>query len=215
MLAKTKRKPGNREQRQRTSPRTFDSRLLLLGMDHEQPTATTSGEAGWPSPVGLCTGIGAVIVGQIFTLAYYWLLCNGALGKPVRIQDAKRSDEGGWSWARVGEHLMQPEGFLLLGGYLSGTWMFRWMPASYYSFEGGVRWDHVLVQLLLTDLLQYLMHLGEHKISPQIYKLSHKPHHVYTSPRLTDAFSGSPSDTILMILVPLFATAQLVHCNVW
>merc|ERR1712146_735383 len=27
--------------------------------------------------------------------------------------------------------------------------------------------------------------------------------------------NGSETDTILMILVPLFVTAQLVHCNVW
>jgi sterol desaturase/sphingolipid hydroxylase (fatty acid hydroxylase superfamily) len=169
----------------------------------------------WPSPVGLFTGIGAVIVGQIFTLIYYFLLTKGALGKPVRIQAAKKGEDPAWSWLRILEHLSQPEGFLLLGGYLCGTWMFRLMPSSYYSFEGGVRWDHVAAQLLLTDFFQYLMHLLEHKLSPEIYKFSHKPHHVYTSPKLTDAFSGSPTDTILMILVPLFATAQLVHCNVW
>ena len=30
-----------------------------------------------------------------------------------------------------------------------------------------------------------------------------------------DAFNGSVTDTVFMILVPLFITAQSVHCNVW
>ena len=45
--------------------------------------------------------------------------------------------------------------------------------------------------------------------------MSHKPHHRFTNPRLFDAFNGSATDTFLMILVPLFLTSRLVHCNVW
>uniref|UniRef100_A0A7S0MFF9 Uncharacterized protein n=1 Tax=Cryptomonas curvata TaxID=233186 RepID=A0A7S0MFF9_9CRYP len=41
-------------------------------------------------------------------------------------------------WNGVLSHLSQPEGFILLGGYLSGTWMFNLMPKSYYSWDGGV-----------------------------------------------------------------------------
>ena len=112
-------------------------------------------------------------------------------------------------------HLSQPEGFVLLGLYLSGTWMFRLMPVSYYSFEGGVDWTLVLVQLLLQDAMQTLMHFAEHKISAEIYRRTHKPHHRFLNPRLFDAFNGSTGDTVFMILIPLFITAQLVHCNVW
>ena len=59
------------------------------------------------------------------------------------------------------------------------------------------------------------MHLAEHKLEPEIYKKSHKPHHRFKAPRLFDAFNGSVADTVLMILIPLYITANLVHCNVW
>ena len=49
--------------------------------------------------------------------------------------------------------------FLLPGGYLIITWMSGWMPASYYSLDGGINWFHVLCQLLITDFFQYLMHV--------------------------------------------------------
>ena len=93
--------------------------------------------------------------------------------------------------------------------------MLRLMPRSYYSCEGGIHWGHVAAQLLLQDLIQYLMHLGEHKLSSAFYRASHKPHHRFTNPRLFDAFNGSPTDTFLMILVPLVVTARLVDANVW
>ena len=60
------------------------------------------------------------------------------------------------------------------------------------------------------------MHRAEHAISPYLYRLSHKPHHRFTNPRLFDAFNGSVADTILMILVPLYTTAVCVRgVNVW
>ena len=40
-------------------------------------------------------------------------------------------------------------------------------------------------------------------------------HTCYTTYRLFDAFNGSPTDTFLMILVPLSLTARLVNANVW
>ncbi len=49
----------------------------------------------------------------------------------------------------------------------------------------------------------------EHKISGWIYRMSHKPHHRFLSPKMFDAFNGSVTDTIFMILVPLFITAQV------
>ena len=121
--------------------------------------------------------------------------------------------------------MAQPEGFVMLGGYLTIYWMSGFMPASYYSFSGGIIWKDVFAQLLFQDLVQYIMHVGEHEIDKLIFKnvgvktsiypSSHKPHHRFTNPRLFDAFNGSPTDTFLMILVPLFITAQLVHTNVW
>jgi sterol desaturase/sphingolipid hydroxylase (fatty acid hydroxylase superfamily) len=112
-------------------------------------------------------------------------------------------------------HLAQPEGFVMLGGYLIGTWMFGLMPASYYSFSGGINWFHVAAQLLIQDGIQFVMHFLEHKLDPRIYKASHKPHHRFTNPKLFDAFNGSLADTFFMILVPLVITARLVNANVW
>lgn len=167
-----------------------------------------------PKPLGLSLGIFAVVVGQICVLMYHWVHRAGLVrGSHTAIQQVGAPEydfkEGLLS------HLAQPEGFVMLGAYLSGTWMFRLMPASYYSFEGGINWYHVAVQLLLQDFIQYIMHRLEHAVSPSFYKASHKPHHRFTNPRLFDAFNGSMADTTLMILVPLYITALTVHCNVW
>ena len=92
-----------------------------------------------------------------------------------------------------------------------------------------------VVQLVINDFLQTIMHLAEHKVSPAIYKVctlyqltctfprafllltnmhctqsSHKPHHRFLNPKLFDAFNGSVADTVCMILIPLSVTAQLV-----
>jgi len=102
-----------------------------------------------------------------------------------------------------------------LGSYLIGTWMFKLMPASYYSLEGGVQWQHVLSQLVVTDIVQTLAHYAEHKVNATFYKYSHKPHHRFINPRWADAYNGSCADTIFMILIPLVICANSVHCNVW
>ena len=47
--------------------------------------------------------------------------------------------------------------------------------------------------LLIQDAIQYAMHVGEHSISPWLYKNSHKPHHHFTNPRLFDAFDVTTS----------------------
>ena len=59
------------------------------------------------------------------------------------------------------------------------------------------------------------MHLVEHNAHPLLYKQSHKPHHRFTNPKMFDAFNGSPTDTLLMILIPLAVTARIVPANVW
>ena len=75
----------------------------------------------------------------------------------------------------------------MLFAYLIGTWMLGLMPASYYSFSGGIIWQDVAIQVLLTDFIQYLMHIGEHEVDKlilkstgvktSVYPSSHKPHH--------------------------------------
>ena len=147
----------------------------------------------YPSPLGLSLGILAVVVGQIFVLLYFWLRRSGHLGQTTSVQKGGAPPyvftEG------LATHLGQPEGFVMLGTYLIGTWMFGLMPASYYSFQGGINWSHVALQLLAQDGIQYLMHLVEHKLDPRLYKASHKPHHKFTNPKLFDAFNGSATGT--------------------
>ena len=45
---------------------------------------------------------------------------------------------------------------------------------------------------------------------PGALQSSHKPHHRFLNPKLFDAFDGSVTDTVCMILIPLAVTAQLV-----
>ena len=89
------------------------------------------------------------------------------------------------------------------------------MPCSYYRFDGGVRPWIVFGQICSQDLFMYLMHRVEHKASAKFYQVSHKPHHVFTNPRLFDAFDGSVPDTATMILFPLAVTARIFDANVW
>jgi len=171
--------------------------------------ATSSGVDGtgteWPSPVGLSLGILAVIVGQIVVICYMYTMRKWGGLKPVQSRGAQeyRFEEA------IATHVSEVGGLLLLGFYLCATWMFNLMPSSYYSFEGGVQPLMVLMQLILQDMMQTVMHYGEHKIHPVLYKNSHKPHHRFTNPRWADAFNGSITDTFFMILVPLFITANL------
>jgi len=167
-------------------------------------------------PLGLCLGILAVFVGHVFVVAYHYFVLkfqHWSGGELVSIQK-----EGAPNYYYLEEligHLSQPEGFALLSMYLSGTWMYNLMPASYYSFEGGIDLGKVALCLICQDGVQYVMHRLEHVVSPEIYKRSHKPHHRFTNPKMFDAFNGSPADTILMILIPLYITAWAVKCNVW
>lgn len=183
----------------------------------EQPMTFEKGPYGLADPrtvkpLGLTLGILAVVVGQIFTILYHVLRCGHVLGSVTKIQNQKR--EYVFSDA-LKSHLAQPEGFLLIGGYLIGTWMLGLMPASYYSFAGGINWLHVAAQLLLQDAIQALMHYGEHKVSSWVYAKSHKPHHRFTNPIMFDAFDGSLTDTLLMIVVPFIIVARVVPANVW
>eukprot|EP01031_Cornospumella_fuschlensis_P033149 gene33149-40107_t len=115
----------------------------------------------WPSPLGLSLGLLAVSVGQVFTLIYFILWKSGSLGlEHLAVQ--KTGAPAYVLWEGLVDHLSQPEGFLMLGGYLTGTWMLGLMPSSYYSFSGGINFFHVAMQLLITDFIQYVMHKLEH-----------------------------------------------------
>ena len=168
---------------------------------------------GWPSPLGLSLGLLAVAVGQVFVLVYFSIRREGHLGTLTAIQ--KEGPRPYQLMEGIRTHLAQPEGFVMLGAYLCIYWMLDWMPSSYYSFSGGINWLHVFAQLLITDFLQFIAHLLEHRVSAAFYRASHKPHHRFTNPRLFDAFDGSPADTLCMILLPLLLTSRVVPANVW
>lgn len=76
---------------------------------------------GWPSPVGLFSGISAVAAGQFAVIAYhYWHVHRTGYAKIQRTPVDKEMDTRKTFWMDCAEHLMQPEGFVLLGTYLSG-----------------------------------------------------------------------------------------------
>ena len=105
-------------------------------------------------PLGLLCGIGCVgIVQVVFTLPYYWWLMNLSSQPLIQRNHAARGRKQGAMYAFYGlsRHLAQPEGFLLIGGYLSVTWLLRMLPASYYVVEAPTldttRCINVLVQV--------------------------------------------------------------------
>ena len=101
-------------------------------------------DPGWPysSKPGLLTGLFAVACGQAAVIAYHYFHLRT---RSPRIQKGELVPLS--FWRDAAGHLAQPEGFLLLGSYLAGTWMFRIMPQSYYSGEGGVNFAHVFLQV--------------------------------------------------------------------
>lgn len=154
-----------------------------------------------PSVFGLSLGVISVLCGQVSTVVYYHIYNDISFTKPSSIE-------------AIGKHFSQPEGFLLLGGYLGIYWMSGMMPYSYYQFSGRIQWTHVVYQLVIQDALQYMMHRMEHSI-PLLYKYSHSTHHKHIVPNLYDAFDGSIVDTTCMILIPFFITSRIVSANIW
>eukprot|EP01061_Rhynchopus_euleeides_P019709 TRINITY_DN32331_c0_g1_i1.p1 TRINITY_DN32331_c0_g1~~TRINITY_DN32331_c0_g1_i1.p1 ORF type:complete len:313 (+),score=103.78 TRINITY_DN32331_c0_g1_i1:52-990(+) len=164
-------------------------------------------------PLGLCLGLTSVAVSQAVAIAYQGVrFRQRETLQDKEIQKGKSQKYDFWEGAVT--HLSQPEGFVVLGGYLTASWMLDAMQSSYYSFEGGICWKTVAAQLLVQDAVQTVLHLIEHRF-PWLYKASHKPHHRFLVPRLFDAFNGSLNDTLLMIVLPLFVTQRLVPANVW
>uniref|UniRef100_A0A7S1B6R2 Fatty acid hydroxylase domain-containing protein n=1 Tax=Corethron hystrix TaxID=216773 RepID=A0A7S1B6R2_9STRA len=196
--------------------------LLLSGTSENGPTHYSklfptewydTPSAYAPKPLGLILGIVAVAVGQVFVILYHFIRIQFGTAQNVSIQRKGARNYDFWEGVRT--QLCNPEGFGLLIFYLSGTWMGGIMPAAYYSFEGGIDYWKLTGCLVIQDFVQYVMHRLEHVVSPEVYKRSHEPHHRFTNPRLFDAFNGSPPDTILMILIPLYITAWTIPCNVW
>ena len=170
-----------------------------------------------PKSLGLFLGISAVVIGQTFVVVFFYFYRFGYLAFGVPPTPVQKRALGEYDFVQaLRSHFFQPEGFVLLGVYLASTWMLHLMPNSYYSFEGSIQWRETFLCLVLQDGFKYTMHRLEHAFSPYLYKLSHKPHHRFINPRMFDAFHGSLADTILMILTPLYLTANVMRtCNVW
>ena len=174
----------------------------------------------WPSPLGLSMGIGSVFVFQVLLTTFHYARHR-------------------WSFLWANDHVIQVEkpslnfskellahatrweGLALLLPYLCLTWMFNLMPQSYYDlshdkacvlFFGLFDPIEVVLQLLCVDFFMYLAHISEHRIN-WLYRSGHKRHHRWKNPRLFDAYSGHFYDTTLMILVPLYAAANVVHSS--
>lgn len=180
----------------------------------EWGTTKYGGEQPLRHPLGLSLGISAVAIGHLFLLIYFRLHQQQILGKTTPIQ-SRGAVKYIYSEA-LKNHLSQPGGFVLLGLYLAITWVFDLLPHSYYSFAGGIQYTRVILCLICQDFVQFVMHKVEHVAHPKMYRISHKPHHKFTNPKLFDAFDGSVPDTAIMILFPLFVTAHVVRdCNVW
>jgi sterol desaturase/sphingolipid hydroxylase (fatty acid hydroxylase superfamily) len=173
----------------------------------------------FPSSLGLILGISTVMIGHFFSLLYFYIFKN--IYNPISIQKIG-APKYVFKNALI-NHLYQYEGFIIISFYLIITWMLKILPLSYYSFNGGIIWIDVISLLLLQDFIQYLIHILEHrldhilehKLNIELYKISHKPHHRFTNPKLFDAFNGSIFDTFLMIIVPFLLTTQIIKTNVW
>lgn len=167
-----------------------------------------------PLYYGLAFGLSSVAIGHFFTLLYFYLLKNKYILSHLILVQKKKLNNYNYYNALV-THLFQHEGFIIIGSYLVFTWNYKIMPSSYYSFDGNIIWFDVLLQLVIQDFLQFIMHIIQHKSYSALYKISHKPHHKFINPKIFDAFNGSYIDTLIMVIFPLLITAQLVHTNVW
>ena len=150
--------------------------------------------------IGLCFGIGSVLVGQFALISYIWWYTESYHHHARKYVFAHA----------VLTHLSQIEGILLLGGYLSVSWYGGWLPSSYYVLDGSIQWSSVVTQLIVQDAGQYVMHRIEHYWKP-LYRIGHQYHHKHIHPQWFNAFEGSCIDTCFMILVPLVITSQVVR----
>ena len=156
---------------------------------------------GFAGVGGTCAGgLLAVAVSHAFAVAY----------EARRWRNQQRKHHSAVSCdamllVRVASHLSHPEGLLLLVLYLVGTWYAGVLPPSYYETLGrGVSFRSVAAQLVVQDAFMYAGHRAQH-----YWKLrSHHAHHLIKIPDAFDAFDGSVTDTVLMILMPFLLTAH-------
>lgn len=187
-----------------------------------------------PQSRGLIYGLTGVVICQFLIIIYQFLRRETQIreaSEQVRIQPKRKGFFLENFWKDTSNHFMNPSAFSLMLPYLVLTWLLNLMPSSYYvlysnstsstvaSFEENLNYQwpsfkNILLQLLIVDYFTYCYHIIEHNI-PRLYINSHKPHHKYVSPQLFNAFDGSFVDTILLILLPLFTTAQLCHVTNW
>lgn len=95
----------------------FSSSLAMIGLQLFGWKNTLPMPKGWSSPVGLSLGLASVAVGQVLTLAFFYYkreLCRDSNLMIQKVQGTRYS-----FWEGVRTHLGQPEGFVLLGSYLS------------------------------------------------------------------------------------------------
>ena len=196
---------------------------------------------------GLLCGYLAVLFGQICVLSYHYCRINRIGVKELHIiqPNGTNKNKDNSLLLNIQQFIAAPEGFLVLIMYLAIAWIFKLLPATYYSFQGteiqnvclrflfflikyiyyvttgNINWFGVFAQLLMVDGFMYIQHLCEHKIRfINIYISKHYLHHETTNPILFDAFKGNIFDTMYMIIIPLHLTticcpSELFVCNVW
>ena len=165
--------------------------------------------------VGL--GISSVFVGQLSTILYFYMYKYNYLFSqcPPLLHDSTKLLSNYDFCQKVWNHLLQPEGFFLLGSYLFFTYYYNYLPDSYYKTTENIEPMKVVGLLCLQDALQYGMHRFQHKTYTWLYQISHKPHHKHRTPILFNAFDGSILDTSIMIIIPLYVSCVMIHANVW
>ncbi len=108
---------------------------------------------------GLFLGYKWVALSNFAVLVWHAIWRRSGYAKPVNFSRPLPSLD--WI-AQIKKHLTNPEGYVMLIGYLATVWHFDLLPASYYEEEGGVSWPSVLLQLLIVDFLGFVMHKMEH-----------------------------------------------------
>ena len=106
-------------------------------------------------------------------------------------------------------HLFVFEGTPLTFLFLAIYWVSGTLPDSYYDMSLNFEILKFFKLLILQAFLQYLSHYTAHKHRFQY----HWPHHKAYIPNILDAFKGTISDTLFMILVPLILTTQIIKTN--
>lgn len=165
-------------------------------------TTPRSDAEDYPSPFGLMCGLGSVAIAQGLLVIYQRnrRISEFEEAKEQSIQLKQLSYKNSFV-QDVFKHVKRVE-LLLLVPYLSLTWMFNLMPASYYNVSAPPSALDVLTQLLLVDFFTYTFHVVLHTVS-NLYVVSHKAHHKFTNPQLFNAFDATVVDTIFLILFPL------------